>query len=96
MPHHLTLNKNTGRYEMAFFGALPWHGLGQEVAQGCSIDEMRTDAGLDWHAIESVDMYAVPGSLVDFAHIGESRFFYHNDQQYQMQGDHALHVQSGQ
>lgn len=33
---------------MAYVGEVPWHGLGNPVQEGVSIDEMTKQAGLDW------------------------------------------------
>lgn len=51
MAHELTIREN-GFTEMAFVGATPWHGLGQELTQGASMEEWRKAAGMDW-TIES-------------------------------------------
>ena len=45
--HQLTINE-LGRAEMAWAGAKPWHGLGQQVEHGASIDQWRQAAGLEW------------------------------------------------
>lgn len=50
MAHELTLGKN-GRYEMAFVGETPWHGLGQSVTKGASIGVWAKEAGMDWEAL---------------------------------------------
>lgn len=57
MAHNLTKNAKTGQYEMAYVGEKPWHGLGQEVEKGCSIDEMRLKANLMWEAIPTTAQY---------------------------------------
>lgn len=57
MSHALTLNNVTGRYEMAFVGETPWHGLGQEVSQGATIEQMRAAACLEWSANEAIVQY---------------------------------------
>lgn len=44
----VTLNKITGAHEMAYVGERPWHGLGQKLEVGRSIDEWRQAAGMDW------------------------------------------------
>lgn len=45
--HQITIN-GLGRAEMAWAGDKPWHGLGQQVQHGASIDEWRKAAGLEW------------------------------------------------
>lgn len=51
MAHELTLNTRTGRYEMAFVGETPWHGLGQNVTKGASIGVWAKEAGMEWEAL---------------------------------------------
>jgi phage/plasmid-like protein (TIGR03299 family) len=46
MAHLIDLSN--GRANMAFVGEKPWHGLGQELSEGASIDQWRVEAGLDW------------------------------------------------
>lgn len=46
MAHELTL-KN-GRAEMAYVGDTPWHGLGQALTAGASIDDWLEAAGMNW------------------------------------------------
>ncbi|MGF6603284.1 phage/plasmid-like protein (TIGR03299 family) [Paraburkholderia sp. GAS448] len=48
--HQLTIN-DLGRAEMAWAGDKPWHGLGQQVQHGASIDEWRQAAGLEWEIL---------------------------------------------
>ena len=48
MSHELTQCLD-GKYEMAFVGETPWHGLGQELQQGASFDEWQKAAGMDWY-----------------------------------------------
>lgn len=50
MAHELTLRAN-GRAEMAFVGETPWHGLGQRVTKGASIEAWQREAGMDWEAL---------------------------------------------
>ncbi len=33
---------------MAYYGEIPWHGLGQQVSKGVTAEEMIRSAGLDW------------------------------------------------
>jgi phage/plasmid-like protein (TIGR03299 family) len=47
MAHELTIREN-GYAEMAFVGATPWHGLGQELAQDADMETWRKAAGMDW------------------------------------------------
>jgi phage/plasmid-like protein (TIGR03299 family) len=52
MAHQLTQRGN-GFVEMAYAGDTPWHGLGQKVTKGASIDEWQVQAGMDWTIEES-------------------------------------------
>jgi phage/plasmid-like protein (TIGR03299 family) len=45
--------RNNGFTEMAYVGEKPWHGLGQELKPGQSIDEWKIAAGMDWTACRS-------------------------------------------
>lgn len=45
--HALTERKD-GFVEMAYVGTKPWHGLGQELTNGASIEEWQRQAGMDW------------------------------------------------
>jgi len=56
--HDLTQRKN-GFVEMAYTGKKPWHGLGQALAQGASIEEWQKAAGMDWQIKRSKMRYAV-------------------------------------
>lgn len=47
MAHELTIREN-GYAEMAFVGATPWHGLGQELDQDADMETWRIAAGMDW------------------------------------------------
>ena len=44
------IDMSNGRANIAFVGQPCWHGLGQKLSQGASIDQWRVEAGLDWHA----------------------------------------------
>lgn len=47
MAHQITERAN-GYQEMAFVGATPWHGLGQELERDASIEQWKVAAGMDW------------------------------------------------
>ena len=49
MAHELTTNQQ-GQVEFAYLeqDGLPWHGLGQPMPVGASIEEWRKQAGMDW------------------------------------------------
>lgn len=52
MAHELT-KRASGKIEMAYVGEKPWHGLGQALEPGRSIEEWIVAAGMDWQAKRS-------------------------------------------
>ena len=57
MSHELTI-RSTGLAEMAFAGEGAWHGLGQRLERGASIEEWSVAAGMDWRIKRSKVRYA--------------------------------------
>jgi phage/plasmid-like protein (TIGR03299 family) len=47
---------------MAYAGVVPWHGLGQALTPGASIDEWTREAGLGYSVLESPVQYSTPAS----------------------------------
>lgn len=60
MSHELTTHAD-GRVEFAYLASdgTPWHGLGQALADGTSLDDWRVAAGMDWKIRRSEIRYAV-------------------------------------
>ncbi len=56
MAHELT-TRASGFTEMAFVGETPWHGLGQQLTQGASLDTWAQAAGMDWRVKRSKVRY---------------------------------------
>ncbi len=54
------IDETTGRAAIAFIGATPWHGLGQALTPGASIDTWTREAGLDYTVLESPVLYRTP------------------------------------
>ena len=52
-----------GKAQMAYVGALPWHGLGTKVEGDITPDQFQKVAGLDW-TVEKQDMFTVNGIKV--------------------------------
>ena len=77
MAHEINIRSN-GFAEMAFAGELPWHGLGQRVQQGASIEEWRRQAGLDWQVESALVQYQAAQTLKSFP---ERRVLYRSDTQ---------------
>lgn len=61
MAHEITFTN--GRAEMAFVGRTPWHGLGQSVTQGASLETWALEAGMQWVADESPVLYQTAEGL---------------------------------
>lgn len=47
MSHELTIRANSTA-EMAYAGAQPWHGLGQQLVKGATVEQWTAAAGMDW------------------------------------------------
>jgi phage/plasmid-like protein (TIGR03299 family) len=58
MSHELDFS--TGRAGMAFIGATPWHGLGQELTPGAPLETWQVEAGLDFTVVKTPVCYSVP------------------------------------
>ncbi|MDH5548052.1 MAG: DUF932 domain-containing protein [Gammaproteobacteria bacterium] len=67
------LDRNVfGRIPMAYVGATPWHGLGQQLQAGADIETWKIQAGLDWTInashVKYTDQYGtihtMPGQVV--------------------------------
>lgn len=57
MAHNIT-NTN-GKHEMAYVGETPWHGLGQELQRGASIETWLDAAGMSWKVKRAKVRYPV-------------------------------------
>ena len=51
------IDTTTGAAAIAYAGAKPWHGLGQELTPGASIEEWTRQAGLAYTVLESPVLY---------------------------------------
>jgi phage/plasmid-like protein (TIGR03299 family) len=54
------IDESNGRENIAFIGERPWHGMGQEMAVGMSIDEWRKQSGVDFKVESSPVQFEVP------------------------------------
>lgn len=82
MAHELTLNTKTQKYEMAFVGTTPWHGLGQNVTQGASLGVWAKEAGLDWEALEAtpqVEHCSTKGAVLETIPFHSYKGLYRSD-----------------
>lgn len=59
MAHEITFNSKTQKHEFAFLGDRKaiWHGLGQSMTEDQSLEQWKTEAGLDWEVFSSKVMY---------------------------------------
>ena len=64
MAHELSFNLS-GEAEMAYIGAKPWHGFGQEVRPGASIDEWMDEARMNWSILRAPVQY-MNGSMHEY------------------------------
>lgn len=80
MAHQLTERKN-GFVEMAYAGDTPWHGLGQKVTQGASIEEWQVQAGMDWTIGESPVQfqYVTSAGLKCNGKVADKKVLYRSD-----------------
>lgn len=60
---------------MAYRGATPWHGLGQVMQDGMSLDQWRVAAGLDWEAKKQKVGFWEDGTFRQ----GDSNILYRSD-----------------
>jgi phage/plasmid-like protein (TIGR03299 family) len=65
MAHELT-QREDGFHEMAFIGETPWHGLGQELKEGATIEEWQKAAGMDWTIESSPVNFNANGNIQTF------------------------------
>ena len=83
MSHELTTNALTGQIEFAYRVAdgEPWHGLGQPMPDGASIDQWRVAAGMDWRIQRSRVRYAVErsGDSAAFLELPEQHVLFRSD-----------------
>lgn len=76
------IDMTSGRANMAFVGEKPWHGLGQELSSGASIDQWRIEAGLDWSVGRAQVKFETPNPDFEtrpLIHTGESEVLYRSD-----------------
>lgn len=78
MAHNLIANKN-GKIEMAFVGQTPWHGLGQQVAQGASLEVWKEEAGFNWYAMEATPLFEDATNAGAYREFSEKKILYRSD-----------------
>lgn len=60
------IDMTTGKAAMAFVGAVPWHGLGQELTKGAAIPVWKKESGMDWEIKEAPIQFANAGQMNTF------------------------------
>jgi phage/plasmid-like protein (TIGR03299 family) len=80
MSHELTVRAN-GAVEFAYLASdgTPWHGLGQALQDGTSIDAWREAAGMDWRIRRSQVRYAVDRDASQFITLPEQHVLFRSD-----------------
>jgi phage/plasmid-like protein (TIGR03299 family) len=69
----------SGKAGMAYVGEKPWHGLGQELSRGASIDQWRVEAGLNWNVNRAQVQFVTNEGPDETFHKGESEILYRSD-----------------
>lgn len=76
MAHEIYTNRN-GVASMAFVGATPWHGLGQQLTEGAPIETWAEQAGFQWSALSApVGFTRADGSTATY---GDKQVIYRSD-----------------
>lgn len=94
MAHELYI-KN-GKAAMAYAGDdTPWHGLGQSLSDGASIETWKEEAGMDWEIKESPVIFNTPSGQKVYS---DQKILYRGDTQEQLSivGDNYKVVQPGE
>lgn len=79
------IDTTTGRAAMAFTGSRDkiWHGLGEELSDGASIEEWQVAAGMEWEVKSSEVTYSIPGDgplfIPDVRQFQDRRVLYRSD-----------------
>lgn len=68
MAHELFINQE-GKASMAYVGATPWHGLGQQLTENSPIEVWAREAGMDYYIDSAQVHYPAPSSqeMLQFA-----------------------------
>lgn len=76
MAHELYTDR-AGKTSMAFVGQTPWHGLGQQLTRGATIEDWTREAGFNWEALTApVSFVRADGSI---GRMGEKMVIYRSD-----------------
>lgn len=84
-----------GKAALAFVEDVPWHGLGNELSTGASIETWKTEAGMDWEIKESPVLFKTPNGQQVYS---DQKVLYRGDTNDQLAivGDSYKVVQPGE
>lgn len=77
MAHEIDTTK--GFAAMAYVGEKPWHGLGQELQQGASIEEWRKAAGMDFDIQSTPAKFQYGPASYDLAEVADRKVLFRSD-----------------
>lgn len=77
MAHLIENNATTGKAEIAYANATPWHGLGQQLTPDAPIEVWRKESGLDWSAKLSPIMFTWDGQ--NYSEMPNQKVIYRDD-----------------
>lgn len=77
MTHELAVDE-AGKASIAYVGSTPWHGLGQRLEPGASIDTWREAAGMAWD-VKRVRCSYLPEGATEYMHNEDKHMLYRSD-----------------
>lgn len=77
MAHEIDMSN--GRANMAYVGETPWHGLGQALTFGATIDDWKREAGLNFEVREAMVQFRDVQSPDVFQSFGDRKVLYRGD-----------------
>lgn len=66
MAHEIYTNEQTGLAEVAWAGDKPWHGLGQELKHGASIEDWAKAAQMEWEVLGAPVQFNTAGGRKNY------------------------------
>lgn len=77
---HEIYELSNGKKSMAYVGEKPWHGLGQQLSAGASIEQWAREAGLDWTLLEAPVTFARElNGEIEFTDFDGQKVLYRSD-----------------
>lgn len=83
MAHELT-TRTDGMTEMAYVGELPWHGLGQQLVEGTTVEDWIKAAGMDWTIRRTPVMYHSDRAKTVLVEDDDQRVLFRSDNGYRL------------